>query len=758
MQNPLQVFIEQAPAAVALFDREMRYLAASRRWREDYRLEGELRGCWQYEVLPDIPAAWKAGDQRALAGETIKSEQERFARADGSVQWLRREVQPWSDAHGAIAGIVIWTEDLTARLAVGSGRPEESALFRAVLEAAPLGICLLDNDLHYLLVNERLAEMNGVPSAQHIGKTVGEIVPSLEAQARHVVERVASTGKPIIGHEFSGESPKAPGLLRHWSQSWYPVQRADGTLLGVAAAIQEITDTQQAQEILRDTIAQLTATFDNAAVGIATCGPDGRWRRVNDRLCAIVGWPREELVGRYFGDITHPDDLIEDLACGRRLFAGEIPNYVMEKRYLRKDGSVVWVNLTVGLVRKPDGAPDYFVSVVEDISLRKHLEGEHARYVAALKDADQRKDEFLAMLAHELRNPLAPIVNAVQIIEALGPVDARLRQSLEIIARQVSHLTRLVDDLLDVSRVTSGKIMLARAPVDLAEVVRAGVELARPLLDAKHQGLGLRLPAPGEICVDGDATRLTQVVGNLLNNAAKYTEPRGQIEIEVKREANEALFSVKDNGIGIGADLLPRVFDLFSQAERSLDRAQGGLGIGLSLVRTLVELHGGSVAAASDGRGHGSVFTVRLPLASAPQEIAPRAAPPVQPAHARRRILLVDDNADSVESLRLLLELNGHQVSAAHDAATALARAGAFQPDVCLLDIGLPGMDGFELARRLRATPQAGAATYFALTGYGQDEDRRRAHEAGFARLLVKPVDPGLLFALIDALPAQGQR
>jgi PAS domain S-box-containing protein len=664
-------------------------------------------------------------------------------------------MRPWFEAPGAVAGIVIWTDDMTEHTSAPVGSPEESVLLNAVLTSAPVGICVLDTELRFILINERLAEINGVSSAAHIGKTVREIVPSLEAQARRVVEQVASTGKPVIGREFSGETPKAPGLVRHWSESWYPVHRADGTLLGVAAVIEEITESKQAQEILRDTIAQLTATFDNAAVGIATCGPDGRWRRVNDRLCAIVGWPREELVGRYFGDITHPDDLAEDLACGRRLFAGDIPNYVMEKRYLRKDGSLVWVNLTVGLVRKPDSAPDYFVSVVEDISLRKHLEDERSRYVAALRDADRRKDEFLAMLAHELRNPLAPIFNAIQIARALGPVDARMQQTLDIIGRQVTHLTRLVDDLLDVSRVTSGKISLTKAPVDLADVISAGVELTRPLIDAKRQVLDLRLLQPGELCMVGDATRLTQVVGNLLNNAAKYTETGGHIEIQIAREANDALVTVKDNGIGIEAELLPRVFDLFSQAERSLDRAQGGLGIGLSLVRTLVELHGGSVAASSAGRGRGSLFTVRLPLAGSPPQRTPmRRANPAEAGNTPRRILVVDDNVDSAESLRLLLELSGHQVSAAHDAATALARVAAFQPEVCLLDIGLPGMDGFELARRLRATLQAGTATYFALTGYGQEEDRKRAQEAGFAQLLVKPVEPGVLLALINALPA----
>jgi CheY-like chemotaxis protein/two-component sensor histidine kinase len=350
------------------------------------------------------------------------------------------------------------------------------------------------------------------------------------------------------------------------------------------------------------------------------------------------------------------------------------------------------------------------------------------------------------MLAHELRNPLAPISAAAQLLN-MGPPDAgRVERTSAIIARQVAHMTGLIDDLLDVSRVTRGLVVLARDEVDLRRVIDDAVEQVRPLIESRRHQLSLALaPSTGPAFVQGDTKRLVQVLANLLNNAAKYTPEGGKLGLSLEATADHLLVSVKDNGIGIAADLLPTVFDLFSQAERTPDRAQGGLGLGLALVKSLVELHGGMVTASSEGRNMGTEFTVRLPRLQA-RAASPGALPaPPAPASAAGtqglKLMLVDDNEDAAMTLGLLLESTGHAVTVVHDPVEALNRAGAERFDVFLLDIGLPGMSGVELARRLRKLPGSEAAVLMAISGYGQRSDRAEAEEAGFDRYFVKPVD-----------------
>ena len=400
------------------------------------------------------------------------------------------------------------------------------------------------------------------------------------------------------------------------------------------------------------------------------------------------------------------------------------------------------------------------VGLFEAVAERTWLAVERLRSEAALraseqalKEADRRKDEFLAMLAHELRNPLAPIRNAAQVLKLLGPVDARQQWAREIIERQTQHLTRLVDDLLDVSRITRGKVKIAREPLDLAAVVHRAVESSRPLIDARRHQLTLALP-PEPVRLEGDLTRLVQVVGNLLNNAAKYTDEGGHIRLEAAREGGRVVLRVRDDGMGLPADLLPHVFDLFSQADRSLDRSQGGLGVGLTLVRRLVELHGGQVEARSGGPGQGSEFIVRLPV-EAPSTAAGAgmaAGESVSPASGGLKVLVVEDNVDSAKMMSFMLELCGHQVRMAHDGAEALEAARAFGPQAVLCDIGLPGMNGYEVAARLRQQPDFQRTPLIALTGYGEEEARRRSKEAGFDYHLVKPVEPDALGALLGSL------
>ncbi len=379
--------------------------------------------------------------------------------------------------------------------------------------------------------------------------------------------------------------------------------------------------------------------------------------------------------------------------------------------------------------------------------IRGHL-AERLRNEQALRSADRRKDEFLATLGHELRNPLAPILNSLEILKlAGGMTDGGTGHACAVMERQISHLNRLVDDLLEVSRITRGVIDVKREPQDLAAIVRAAIDTSRPILDGlRHQ---LQFLAPAEpVCVVGDAVRLTQVFSNLLNNAAKYTNQGGHISISIERGDGHAIVAIKDDGIGIAPHLLASVFDMFMQVDRSTRRAQGGLGIGLTLVKSLVGMHGGRVEARSDGPGLGSEFVVRLPLVEN-AVLAQEAKPRIQSLPSRR-ILIVDDSHDGGESLSVLLRVLGAEVALVHSGSAALQAIESFQPYAVLLDIGMPGMDGYEVARRIRADPANGEILLIALTGWGQEEDRRRSAAAGFNHHLVKPADIDQLRQLLS--------
>jgi signal transduction histidine kinase len=367
-----------------------------------------------------------------------------------------------------------------------------------------------------------------------------------------------------------------------------------------------------------------------------------------------------------------------------------------------------------------------------------------------LRETDRRKDEFLAMLAHELRNPLAPLSNAVEILSIANSPDPRLEMASGLIGRQVKQLTRLVDDLLDVSRISRGKLELRRQRIVLEDVVRAAVETCDPTIRARNQALTVVLP-PRPVMLDADPTRLTQSLMNLLNNSAKYTEPGGHIALEAVPDGDQIVISVTDDGIGIPTDMLTRVFEIFVQLDQRLERTQGGLGVGLALVKNIVEMHGGTVGAASDGLGCGSQFCVRLPIAKPlPGGTDDEASGPRKPSVVKQRILVAEDGPDAAESFRMLLTIMGHDVRVVSDGVQAVDAAREFRPDLIIMDLGMPRMNGYDAARAIRAGARGGEPVIIALTGWGQPEDQRRSLEAGFDRHLTKPVDPNLLRSLLE--------
>ena len=486
---------------------------------------------------------------------------------------------------------------------------------------------------------------------------------------------------------------------------------------------------------LRSSEGRYRALVEQAPGGIFVADARGAYVDVNSVGCAMLGYSREELVRLTIADVIDPREIAR-IGPEVAHFAGGAM-VVSEWRFRRKDGSFF-----TGEVRVKQLADGRLQAFVLDISERKAAE-------LAQREADNRKDEFLAMLAHELRNPLTPIRNAAHILGRLQVDEPRVQWAQGIIERQVAHLTRLVDELLDISRIARGKVTLKKARVELAELVRQACEAVQPLMVAKGHHFEAILPQT-QVTLDGDIVRLVQVLQNLLDNAAKFTPEGGRIQLAARMSGAEVEMEVRDNGRGISADLLPEVFALFRQGERTLERSQGGLGIGLTLVRQLLELHGGKVEAHSAGPDLGASFIVRLPIANnMPKEIEfPSDIPPKQAL----RVLVVDDDPAVTESTVILLVLDGHQVRSANSVEAALIEVEAFRPQAILLDIGLPGKDGYEVARLIRGLPGAAAIQLVAVSGYGNDEAKARSREAGFNLHLVKPVDPERLSALLAEL------
>jgi PAS domain S-box-containing protein len=473
---------------------------------------------------------------------------------------------------------------------------------------------------------------------------------------------------------------------------------------------------------------------------------DGNVASWNKGAEKIKGYKADEIIGQPLSRF-YPKDAIDRHWPQQELALAKVQGRFEDEGWrLRKDGSKFWANVVITALYAPDGRLRGFAKVTRDMTERKRIE--------ALEGNERKTNEFLAMLAHELRNPLAPIRSALDLMRLTSADDASQEWSRGVIDRQVTQLTRLVDDLLDVGRITSGKIVLKKEPVELNTVVRRATESCHSAAQVRRQALEARFTSES-LFVDGDPVRLSQIVTNLLTNAIKYTPENGRIKIGVVRDGNWAMMRIKDTGIGIPPELLPTVFELFVQGERSLARTEGGLGIGLTVVRQLVALHGGTVVARSDGTNKGSEFIVLLPVLAQNHAANESAASVRVNAHrTKRRVLVVDDNRDSAETLAAVLVTLGHDAHVAYDGPSAIAAAADCHPDVVLLDIGLPGMNGYEVAKRLRESADAQRISLIAITGYGQEEDRRRTRDAGFVHHLIKPVDPGALETILESIPA----
>ncbi len=793
--------LDLIPGAVYLCDREGALLRwnqhAVELWgREPRASDRSERFCGSFKLYrPDGTFLSHADCPMAEAlrtGQPQRNMEAIVERPDGSRRFVLVNVEAIRDGSGAVVGAINIFQDITAHKRAEAALRESEEKFRLMADTIPQLAWMARPDGHIFWYNRGWYEYTG---------TTPEQMEGWGWQSVHdpeVLPRVLQRWKASLtsGEPFDMVFPLrgADGRFHPFLTRVNPLRDESGRIRYWFGTNTNISDQKRAEDrsrFLADAsvalatigdyettlrrVAQLAVPFfaDWCAVDMAE--PDGSLRRlaivhVNPSRVELA----RELACRY---PPRPDERRGPphvLRTGKSEIAAEITDAIVAAaardedhlRILRELGLRSYICVPLAVRDRALGVLSFVTSesgrhygpadlaLAEDIAHRAAIAIENARLYAELRQADRLKDEFLAMLAHELRNPLAPVRNALQIMRQPRATTVMLQQAQDMAERQVQHMARLLDDLLDVSRISRGKIELHKEVLDMTTAVNRSVEAVRLLFEERQHQLTVSLP-PQSLRVEADPTRLEQVLTNLLNNAAKYTDAGGKVWLTVERDGSEVVLRVRDTGIGIAADMLPKIFDLFVQAERRLDRSQGGIGIGLTLVQRLVELHGGSVTAHSAGPGQGSEFVVRLPAAP---EAATAAGPDAGTTAAfsslalAHRVLVVDDNTDAADSLGLLLELLGQKVRVAHDGPTALLIAQAFRPEVVFLDIGMPGMDGYEVARRLRRQPECKSSLLVALTGWGQDADRRRSAEAGFDHHLVKPAEPALLEKLLAGL------
>ncbi|HEX4948830.1 MAG TPA: ATP-binding protein [Blastocatellia bacterium] len=801
-------YLERKQAEEALRESEERFRAfvtassdvvyrMSPDWSELRQLQGrefiantdQPSGEWLAKYIhPEDQEKVLAAIHEAIRSQSKFELEHRVIRVDGTLGWTFSRAIPILGAKGEVLEWFGTASDITRRKQAEESLRESEEKYRTVLDSTDEGLMIAEvmfdetgkraTDYLILETNEAFYQHTGLPHGI-VGKTIREIMQIDAVPWLGIYGEVAVTGQPI---RFEYEIKLEP--LTGWYDIFIQRIGKPGHHR-IAVMFQEITERKR-RELNLALLAGLQEDFARikSVAEITQAAGVRIAEHLNLSHCLFVeineaadeanvfhdqsapGLPN--LVGVYRLAEFHPEKERHQLASGIAIAINDVMDESRSAAAVQRFKSLSIRALTTAPYlsngrwrfalsaqhQHPYQWRDDEIELLKELAARIYLRIERARAEEALRDADRKKDEFLAMLAHELRNPLAPIRNAVEILNRSHMNDPKIKWSGEVINRQVDHLTRLVDDLLDISRITRGKIELRKEVTDLVQVIGRALESSRPLIIARKQELRLNLP-PVSLPIQGDVTRLAQVISNLLNNASKYSDEGAHIQLAAEQQGGEVLIRIRDDGIGIGTETLPHVFELFTQADRSLDRAQGGLGIGLTLVKRIVEMHGGKVEAFSDGPGKGSEFIVHLPVVSAADEsskseaISNQEEPPSVPCC---RILVVDDNVDSAKSMALLLELEGHEVQMTYDGPTALELAQAFRPQVMILDIGLPGMNGYEVARQLRSDQTMKKTVLIALTGYGQAEDRARSKEAGFDHHFTKPVDHDALLALIKSL------
>lgn len=659
-----------------------------------------------------ITVSWLAG-----------SHQRAIIRADEQSDQLKREV--------------------AERRAAEAAAMDRERELKLVSDQASVLLAHCTADRVYRFVNVPYAAQFGLHPRNVVGKRIEDVVG---------VARFAKLSRAIDtvlgGHrvEFEVEIDQADGEARVLRTAYAPEFDEHGRVSGFVAAIIDVTEQRRADERVHEAEARFRRAADANASMVYEID-------MRPGACAVVhGFERltgldagaQRMTSEWWRSRIHTDDLPRHTAEVEALLATGT-NYRMHYRVLHGSGEWIHVEEVGQVLRNPSDGTVRFVGALVDVTQR-------ARAEEALRDADRRKDEFLAILAHELRNPLAPIRNAAEVLRHVAPPDAIIATARDVIERQVDQMVRLIDDLLDVSRITTDKLDLRRERVELRLVIKQALATTHSFVEASEHELSVSLPDV-PLVLDGDPVRLAQILDNLLTNACKYTDRNGRISVSAARVEEWIEIRVKDNGIGIPTEHLPRLFQKFSQVQSALERSQGGLGIGLSLVQGLVRMHGGTVSAHSDGPGAGTEFVVRLPALlenGAPAEIPMAVVSPTQ--RVPRRILVVDDNVDSASTLATLLELNGNHVDIAHDGLQAVEAANRLRPDVVLLDLGMPKLNGYDACRRIRQESWSEKTVLIALTGWGQEDDRRRTGEAGFHAHIVKPVDLPVLERTLAAL------
>jgi PAS domain S-box-containing protein len=632
---------------------------------------------------------------------------------------------------------------------------------------------ILQNEFAAIVLDIKMPGTNGLELARLIKQRKrSQHVPILFLTAHSPDEQDVLQAYGVGGVDFLSK-PINPNILRSKIAVFADLFRTTRALASTVDALNaEVAERQRTQEQLRLAKDELESRVLERTTELARANRELRdneeWLRLALAVAQVATWEWDLASGKmrwsadpeivfgfpaeFFGpnrrisDAVHADDIaLLESAFHRAMTTGD---FEVEYRVVRPDKSTVWIADRGRIVHDSKNQPARIVGVSVDFTRRKLLE-------EALIESDRRKDEFLATLAHELRNPLAPVRYAVNVVGMTGPETPELRWAIDIIERQTQHMARLIDDLLDVNRITRNTLELRKESVELSAIVSTAVEASRPVIEKNEQELVIDLPQE-PILLEADTVRLAQVFSNLLHNASKYSKlPQGGGSIWLTAKCNQAnaVVAVRDNGIGIATPMLSKVFDMFTQVGRSRGQSEGGLGIGLALAKRLAELHGGSIEARSEGLGKGSEFVVRLPMKQAAREVEIAPAPKKSSqAHQKRRILIVDDNPDVVESFQLMLQMMGHEVETALDGLEAIEKAGQFQPEAIVLDIGMPGIDGLETARRIRQQPWGERAVLIAITGWGNDDNKRESSEAGFDVHLVKPIDPMTIVNTLDKI------